>query len=63
MKILNRSGPRTEPCGTSHLTTPFVENFHSGKCTVFCLADTTLRGTLLTNSANKLITSGVELYD
>ena len=25
MKILNRSGPRTEPCGTSHLTTPFVK--------------------------------------
>ena len=25
MKILNRSGPRTEPCSTPHLTTLFVE--------------------------------------
>ena len=39
----------------------FLQWKNSGKHIVFCLAVTTLRETVLTNFANKLIISGVEL--
>ena len=41
MKMLKIRGPRTEPCGTPHLTTPFVEQFHFKKkhCVLYYIYD------------------------
>ena len=64
MKILNRNGPRTEPCGTPYyLSIPFVNKFPFRKtfCVLSCRWD--FKRALLTNSANKLIISGIKLYD
>ena len=40
IKILNRIGPRTDPCGIPNFTEPSENMSHGGKHFAFCLQDT-----------------------